>query len=152
MLSVSIPPRPARWLLSDEGTAKVAALLERVPLDIKIYEPEAGAVLARGGPLWDLWDLLNIANWPAMDSGNGLGGSTRRSKLLHAKRPHLVPIYDSVVETLLPTDNHWEAFRHALSDPKTRRSIEQVTSCAPSHLSLLRRVDIVLWWVGRELG
>jgi hypothetical protein len=150
MLSVSIPPRPARWLLSDEGRMKVAALLEQVPMNVKIYEPEADALLAPGGPLWDLWDLLKTANWPMMGSGNGLGRNTRRSKLLHAKRPHLVPIYDSVVDQLLPTSNHWEAFRRALSDPRTRTRIEQVTSSAPSHLSLLRRVDIVLWWIGNR--
>ena len=150
MLSAKVPPRLARWILGDEGRAKVGILLEQVPTNVMIYQPDAEALLAPGGPLWELWDLLKTGSWPSLrDGGNGLGGKTRRSKLMHAKRPHLVLIYDSVVENLLPSENHWEAFRRALSDSAARGDIEQATKSAPAHLSLLRRIDIVLWRIGK---
>jgi hypothetical protein len=148
MLSVSVPARPARWLLSDEGRAEVGALLTRVPNDVDIWAPEAEALLAQDRPLWHLWDLLGSVSWPERRSGNGLGRTTR-SKLLAAKRPRLVPVYDGVVAKVLQTDHIWRDFREMLLDEELRKRIEAVTPAAPPHLSLLRRVDIVAWMAGK---
>jgi hypothetical protein len=151
MLGVTFPARPSRWLLGPEGRAQVSALLSQVPTEVEIWEPEAESLLAEGGPLWMLWDLLKQCRWPEPRRGNGLGGKTKRSKLLHAKRPRLVPIFDQVVERLLPhVGDYWVAFSYALRDPARRETVEHATADAPPQLSLLRRVDVVLWWIGRQ--
>ena len=145
MLSVDVPPRVSRWILGEEGHEAVAGLLSQVPVDMDIWDPEAPKLLSKGGPLWDLWDLLDAANWPTRIKGNGMG-PTRLSKVLAVKRPRLVPVWDSVVGAVLgPIDGFWEDMRLALTDPSMRSRIEDLTSDAPDHVSLLRRVDAVVW-------
>ena len=76
-------------------------------------------------------------------------GPTTISKLLAAKRPRLVPVTDSVVVKTLPSAGHWAAFANALKDRDIRTTVEQATSEAPAHLSLLRRIDVVVWMLNR---
>lgn len=144
-LSVDVPARVSRWILCDEGAAEVSALLSRVPDDVDIWDQRAPALLAKDGPLWDLWDLLKTASWPERMPANGMG-PTRLSKLLAAKRPRLVPVWDSVVGAVLgPVDTFWDDMRAALADAELRSKVARLTAGAPEHVSLLRRIDAVVW-------
>lgn len=78
----------------------------------------------------------------------------RASKLLAGKRPHLVPIRDTVVEQLLGAgSDYWAPMREVFSDPEIRRSLEFVSDgVVPSDVSLLRRLDVILWMEGKARG
>ena len=77
-------------------------------------------------------------------------GRTKISKLLATKRPHLVPIFDSVVEQQLgEVGNYWTAYREAL-DPETAQRWTDATSGAPEGVSLLRRIDAAIWMIGKR--
>lgn len=154
-LSVDIPIRPALWILSREGSDAINHLLSQVPTDVDIWSPEAEKLLAPDGPLWKLWDLLGVAHWPLPKSKSGHNemGQTKRSKLLAAKRPRIVPITDSVVREVFPgITNYWEAFRHALCDDGLREMIHNAASNAsmPKGISVLRTVDVVVWMSRRQ--
>jgi len=151
-LSVEVPAPVSIWLLSDEGSVRTNHLLEQVPTDIDIWDPAAVELLVKGGPLWDLWDELSCASWPAATQSNHMGPTTI-SKLIAAKRPRLVPVWDSVITKVLGTaDGSWEAMRLALTDDALRARIESATQSAPSHVSLLRRIDAVIWYQNRNSG
>lgn len=140
MLGVSIPPLVSIWLLLEDGGILTGDLLRQVPNDLDIWD--ATEYLSQDKPLWKLWDLLH--------GQHGIG-DTLCSKLLAAKRPRLVPIMDSVVvNTLGISDDYWRDFRVALSSIDDRSVIEAATAKAPSHISLLRRIDVVLWMLNRK--
>ena len=147
-LGVTIPGAVVIWLLRD-GRDEVSALLEDIPTDVDIWD--AGERLARGGALWTLWDLLLVGCWPAPKPANGMH-RTKISKLLATKRPRLVPIYDTVLEKLLPpVANYWTAFERALGDEELRLLLSIAAGGgAPEGAGLLRRVDAMLWMIGRE--
>lgn len=141
-LGVTVPAGVAIWLLSEAGRRAVSELLGGVPTDVDIWD--GPSLVAPGNNLWKLWYLLRTACWPGTTVGNGMGPTTI-SKLMAAKRPRLVPITDSVITKVLPSDGHWAAFAAALGTEQVRQPIEQATGGAPSHLSLLRRIDIAIW-------
>ncbi len=142
MLGVDIPAAVSVWLLSDEGQDEANLHLAEVPAGIDLWEEPS--LLAPDGHLQALWDLLASGCWPTHKFNNYMG-PTKISKLLAAKRPRLVPVTDSVVIKMLPSPGHWDDFASALGDPTVRSTIERATSKAPAHLSLLRRIDIVIW-------
>lgn len=148
MLGVNIPAEVAVWLLSTEGRLIVSSHLVNVPANVDLWErPE---LLDRETDLWRLWYVLGEACWPGPNPANGMG-TTKISKLLAAKRPRLVPVFDTVVREALPrVDSHWAAFSAVVSDPTRRRTILGATSAAPPHVSLLRRLDVALWMAHRR--
>lgn len=68
-------------------------------------------------------------------------------KLLASKRPRLLPVYDSLVKSLLNPQGGplWLPLYDQLSDPQRRNRIDRVCSNAPENVSLLRRIDVALW-------
>jgi hypothetical protein len=145
-LSVDIPVRVSLWILSNEGQAFISSHLSQVPQDLEIWSDEAEQALGPEGPMKRIWDILKTAHWPQPREGNGLGGRTKRSKLLAAKRLHLIPVVDRVVKEVFPgVDDYWQAFRTALQNNEIRTEIELATASAPPHLSLLRKIDAVIW-------
>ena len=107
-LSVDIPARAALWILSDEGQDKTSAILRDIPVDTDIWDPAVNEAFADDGKVMDLWRLLGEANWPVAKTGGGLGGMAKRSKIMAAKRPRLIPVLDRVVKGTLPkTENSW---------------------------------------------
>jgi hypothetical protein len=147
-LSVTIPAGVAVWLLSEEGRLTISSILVNVPANVDLWDrPD---LLKPDGDLWRLWHVLAEANWPTPTTGNGMG-TTKTSKLLAVKRPRLVPVFDSVVRDALPkVDSHWAAFAAVVADRKRREVILDVTSSAPPRVSLLRRLDVVLWMANRR--
>lgn len=72
------------------------------------------------------------------------------SKLLHGKRPRLIPIYDrsSVGEALdVSHRDIWEIMWCALRDPEIHQSLLELQADVndAANLSMLRVLDIVLW-------
>ncbi len=154
-LGVEVPPSTAIWLLGD-GAAPATALLEQIDPTLTLWDDAAD--LTPEGPAWQLWDLIRSNGWPEQRAGIG---RTTTSKLLATKRPHLIPIQDSVVTALLfgggrPT-GYWSAWRERLTAGDGPAVIEAATSIrqavpAAAHLSVLRILDIVLWRAGTHPG
>lgn len=147
MLSVNVPAAAALRIL-EEDDHQITDLLKAIPMDLHIWDD--GANIVKGSPAWDLWELI--------DDNTGIG-ATITSKLMAAKRPHLVPIYDSVVSAALfqgkrIVTEYWQLWRDELSgtDGEALRStVEQVrdeVGYDPELFSILRVIDIVVWMQG----
>lgn len=150
MLSVTVPAEVAIWIL-DDGSSQIEALLAKVPADADFWAD--GHHLDKGAPLQELWEILGRGSWPQPKDRNGLG-PTKRSKLLAAKRPALVPVWDRVIGTVLgPPDDFWASLRAAL-DEEVADLWERATAGAPEGVTLLRRIDAALWMhgTGRSAG
>ena len=86
-----------------------------------------------------------------MQDGAGFAGKyVTASKLLHGKRPRLIPVYDrgGIGEALdVSHRDIWEAMWCALRDPEIRQSLVELHADVDdaADLSLLRVLDIVLW-------
>jgi len=150
MLSTPIDPHAGAWMLGD-GAEEVGQLLAQIPPDTRLWEVDED-VLEDDAPLSQLWHLLQEGCWPAKKPSNGVGAVTA-GKLLAAKRPLLVPIYDDFIETRLqpPRGQFWKAMRNQLLASEDRLliaiAVGSVHDDGPDHpeLSLLRRIDIAVW-------
>lgn len=152
MLSVNIPAETTIWLL-EEGGEPVSGLLAEIP-DVPIWSEKAN--LESGSYAAQLWELLRQTNWHGSDLKTGMG-RTKTSKLLAAKRPALIPVWDSVtMEYFFGSRevNDWAEWQQRLRGPEgqtLRGAVEQVREKVPaaSHLSVLRTIDIVGWMRAR---
>src|SRR5699024_6021951 len=80
-------------------------------------------------------------------------GVTRASKILARKRPHLIPIYDSVVKRGIEqqhSDNEWRLWWEALTidDYLENRAEHLRQAIDRPELSTLRVLDVLLWYSG----
>ena len=142
MLSVTVPPRAALHLLDN---ADVENLLAEIPTDASIWkQPE---LLDRSSPAWQLSALVSDLR--------GVG-ETITSKLLAAKRPELVPVFDRHVSAALGLPRSrwgfWQQVAGADADHALLKSIRSARDEAgvPHTVSALRTVDVVVWM--REHG
>jgi hypothetical protein len=141
MLAINIPPTVSFWLLHSEEASQMSDLLRQVPTDLDIWD--ASEHLSGNMPLAQLRDFL-LAQKDI--------GPTTCSKLLAAKRSRLVPIMDSfVVKVLGHSNDYWRDFREAVSSPHDRAIIEIATANAPPYISLIRRIDVVIWMHYRDI-
>lgn len=151
-LGVDIPAPTAVWLLGD-GAILVTALLEQIPVDQDIWDPDAD--LTETGLAWRLWDTVRAGGWPEHRGGMG---PTKTSKLLAAKRPGLIPIYDRVVAGMLfdrLPDRWWATWQQWLSGSHGQALREAAADVVAEagvghHLSVLRIVDVVVWMAGHH--
>jgi hypothetical protein len=134
MLSVEVPAHAAIWIL-DAGQQELSQLLQEVGPDRDIWEA-TDEELADGSPAHRLWRVLQ--GLPGV-------GVVTAGKLLAAKRPSLIPIWDSHVAAALgpPKGHFWLAMRDSLR-PSTAL-VADVAAEAEVDLPLLRIVDIVVW-------
>jgi hypothetical protein len=153
-LSVPIPAEVADWLMFGDGAEQTGRLLEEIAggsTTITLAEHN----LEKDDAANALYALLKR---PGM-------GSTRRMKLMAAKRPHLVPIYDEwVSRALLPpgTGSNWRwwgPWHQALQGEPGQRLIDAVEAVRRDalalganveRLSVLRVLDIVIWQDQRD--
>lgn len=116
------------------------SLLAEVPADVALWESAPGQ-LDRSSAAWRLWDRLVAI--PGVSR-------TRASKLLARKRPHLMPILDSVIVDRLCLGglDCWQALRAALA-PELRARIDLLARAATKHgasqPSTLRLLDVATW-------
>lgn len=148
-LGVDVPPAVSAWLLLEEdGQSLCSGLLEQIggspDCNLRTFD------LATDAAANTLWDELD-GRW-------GMGPTTV-SKLLAAKRPHLMPIYDTYVAgALLPETSRrsewwepWQALMRGADGDELTAAVESVRADAYAggakvmHLSVLRIIDIVVW-------
>lgn len=138
-LGVNVPPRAADWLLS-EGRPALGRHLLSIDPDASI---RGDVDMSCKSAAWQLWDLVR---------GLDGVGPTTASKLLAAKRPRLVPIWDRyVVEALRPAPGQYWAGWHksfaGASGADLVATCEELRAEAsvPERVSDLRLMDIVIW-------
>lgn len=138
-LGVDIPVRASHWML-DEGRDEISEHLSAIEPEAKIW---GETDLSPTGNAWLLWNRLSEIH--------GLG-ATKTSKLLSAKRPHLLPIWDQhVVTGLRPAKgDYWLGWRDSLASDSgelLRQTCETLREEAsvPESVSLLRILDVVIW-------
>ena len=142
MLSVNVPAESAIRLLGRDA-ATIGRLLSQIPTGVDIIDI-APEMLGGDSPAGQLWGVLRRDR-------DGLG-PTRTSKLLAAKRPRLLPIWDSFVEqaTGLNTVDYWRKFQYVLADDQRLvwdwlGELRSLTPNLPSTIPQLRILDVLLW-------
>jgi uncharacterized protein DUF6308 len=128
----------ARQSLLGEARPEVRRLLGAIPGDLDIWdvEPEDyDSRLGPGSPAWQLWRLVYDKQAGARRAGRGVTAG----KLLHAKRPRLIPIYDH--------GHFWIGIWCALRDSEVRSHLRDIQASVDQavDLSLLRVLDIITW-------
>lgn len=90
--------------------------------------------------------------WSVLRRGNDGMGRTRTSKLIAAKRPRLIPIWDSFVEqaTALDTSDYWRQFQSVLTADDYAvwtwlTDLRDLATNVPASISNLRILDVLLW-------
>jgi hypothetical protein len=155
MLSVRIEKYHAQHVL-DYQASELNGLLAQIPLGIALQDPEAGALIAEGGPAWRLWDA--IRDIKPRPKRNRIG-PVAAGKVLARKRPELIPVYDSRVKKVLKrpqVDNRWwrDLRDQLINDQALVRELESVrTKAGAGHMSLLRVFDVMCWmfsWEGEH--
>lgn len=153
MLSVHVPGQAALGIMEGLGS-EIEELLTAVPVGLRLENLTAeqfSGLLDTGSPADTMWQLLRQTEdtW-------GIGQTTA-SKILARKRPHLVPIYDSVVAEQAGLHGSgdqwrswWAAFQGEEGEAFTERLEAIRADAGQSHLSLLRVIDIVLWMEGHR--
>jgi hypothetical protein len=124
-------------------SALVSELLREIPVDVDIVEVDQ-EMLCGESPANRLWDVLR-------QERDGVG-PTRASKLLAAKRPRLLPIWDTFVEqaTGMGTLGSWWKVQYVLNDDQRLvwdwlRELRPLASNVPDSVSELRILDVLLW-------
>ncbi|MGE2738040.1 DUF6308 family protein [Mycolicibacterium vaccae] len=142
MLSVDVPAQAAIRIL-DRDAEEITELLHQIPPDVDIIEVDPGE-LATGAPASSLWSVLRRGK-------DGIGRTTT-SKLIAAKRPRLIPIWDSFVEqaTGLDTIDYWRKFQAVLTaDDRSiwtwLTEIRSEVPNLPAAVPNLRILDVLLW-------
>lgn len=144
MLDVSVRPLALRRLLDGEDGGRLAEILSALPVDVDLWDADAGVLAA----VDQADDLLR-----ALPGVHGVVAS----KLLSRKRPRLVPVIDSVV--LRQLGRRGDAFKSTrkalavwLRDEPVRERLEALSSPLPEGVSPLRVLDVVLWLRGSAAG
>lgn len=153
MLSVHVPAPAALGIIENLGD-QIESLLKKLPADV-CFEDLSGdtfnALLGDGSPSEKIWDLLRQRDdrWKV--------GQTTASKILARKRPHLIPIYDSVVGQaagLKDSSEQWNVWFKAFSGAEAETCLDRLRSIRQDarqpQLSLLRVLDIILWMEHRD--
>ena len=134
MLSVAVPPHAAIKLLTHDGNV-FSSLLAAIGPNRPIWEtPEAD--LEEGSPADELWHRLKDLH--------GVG-PVIAGKLLAAKRPGLIPIYDQHVRDALgwPKGHFWVAMQASMTE--AHGAVTDAIADAKVNVTPLRAVDIVVW-------
>jgi hypothetical protein len=140
MLGVDVPAPVSAWLLREEGERTVTTHLRMIE-PCAIWDDRAD--LSPDGHAWSLSNLLR--------ERHGMGRTTT-AKLLAAKRPDMIPVYDSYVARALGIDgdNDWQLWQTTLSSPSgndIRDTAAQLRdeAGADASVSVLRTLDIIVW-------
>jgi hypothetical protein len=127
-------PDAIRDLLEGDAGTRATELLRAIPQDVPLWKVKD----LEGAPD-DLWWLLCELREV---------GPTRASKLMARKRPHLIPVYDSIVgEVVAPTSTYWEVFRSFLASEENRAAVDQLRppGVDENRVPTLRLLDTAIW-------
>jgi Family of unknown function (DUF6308) len=138
-LSVDVHPDVAIWLL-DDAADRITSLLTKIPPTATIWQTDNA--LAPDGPAdelyWMLYERKHLKR-------------TTASKLIAAKRPALLPIWDTKVAGAVfggRDANDWQLWHERCAAPvgdELRLAVSIVNARTEPHLELLRAIDIVIW-------
>lgn len=123
-----------RALLGGEAST-ITDLLEAVPVDRPLWQA-SDTDLDGVGAAWDLLRRQDGVDW------------VTAGKLLARKRPRLIPVFDSVIESALqpPPDRFWVTLRAALRDDERRAAVEALRPPGLTmRVSTLRLLDVAIW-------
>lgn len=152
-LAVNIPGDAAIGFL-DTQKGKISGLLKEIPTDRNLADVSPAAfpkIFGEDSAAMELWHVLR-----GRDTGRWGVGRTKASKIMARKRPHLIPIYDSVVAPLMglkKSDDQWITWHGAfLENPGLPQRLQQIRdkSGIQEPISDLRAMDIVLWMDGKQ--
>lgn len=154
-LAVTVSSRAALGIL-ETYAQRISELLSDIDPTLKLEEVrdegDFEAVLGKNSSAQALWDLLRRNN-PEAKRWNL--GATTASKIMARKRPHLIPIDDSVVTRVIGrgTASSWRMWRDELlaDNCLIERADEIKEHVERTDLSTLRALDIVLWQYGKTL-
>jgi hypothetical protein len=148
-LSVNVRGKSKSRLLNVAVRERVSDLLSEIPIDLALEDldqAEFSGRLGKGSKASDLWGVVYEQ---LKDAHVRDGRQVTAGKLLYAKRPKLLPIYDSQVRRSLGVTiaNSWEAVWYIVSDPGVRDSLNRLKNGVPeaAECSLIRILDIVAW-------
>lgn len=154
-LSVDVPA-PAAIGILETHKDKISELLKQIPSDLDLASLAAedfSATLEQGSAALQLWRLLRQSDAERWDVG-----PTKASKIMARKRPRLIPIYDSVIGSVMGmknSDQQWILWHELLTDgsglPERLNEIHEKSGVA-SDASALRIMDVVLWKHGKNLA
>lgn len=156
MLSVKVPAQAIIGLQEEPLAGCIENFLADIPTDVKMSDltaEEAQARLGRGSPAVLLWKELRRTPETRWDVG-----ATIASKILARKRPHLIPIWDKVIGTVVgerTARNQWLNWHNLfIEDPGLAGRLARIhqLSTVQTPLSELRIMDAVLWRYGRDQG
>nr|WP_276548735.1 DUF6308 family protein [Brachybacterium muris] len=154
-LAVTVSSRAALGIL-ETYAQRISELLSDIDPTLKLEEVrdegDFETVLGKNSSAQALWDLLRRNN-PEAKRWNL--GATTASKIMARKRPHLIPIDDSVVTRVFGrgTASSWRMWRDELlaDNYLIERADEIKEHVERTDLSTLRALDIVLWQYGKTL-
>lgn len=136
--------------ITDVHAEQISNLLAQIPVDTSLHELDAAEftrLLGPGSPAQQLWEVLKAS---PRDRRWGMG-PTRVSKLMARKRPRLIPIWDTFIETALRLTNsadHWIVMHKLLQEGDLVEHLQHLRDEAgldPAVISELRVFDVVVW-------
>jgi hypothetical protein len=141
LLDMGFKPRAVRGLLESDSAREIGSLLRAVPSTVTIWEASDDVLMKATR----LWAKIRSLNEQRVLTGVG---PTKTSKLLARKRPHLIPIVDSVIRAAMDPlfgENEWLSLREALRDAGLRREIHDLRPSGAEQASTLRLLDSAIW-------
>ena len=144
-LSVDLPAQTARELIEDHD-----GVLRQLLMECELWTTTYGADISHPD-LSDAW--LNKEScfrrlWDELVKRERIGlGTVKASKLMAAKYPGLVPIFDSQVSWLLGltmNDPWWKPMRDLVIEVKPKLDELQLDR-DDIHITTIRKLDVVLW-------
>lgn len=154
-LSVDVPA-PAAIGILETHKDEISTLLAQIPADIDLANLAAedfASTMGQGSAAIQLWRLLRQSD----DERWGIGPTTA-SKIMARKRPRLIPIYDSVIGSVMEmknSDKQWILWHELLTNgsglSERLTEIQTQSGVAPD-ASALRIMDVVLWKHGKKLA
>lgn len=147
-LSVELKAQSARELIEDcDGS------LRQLLMECEMWTATHGADISdpNMSSEWRESGSCFRRMWSELDKRIDLG-TVKASKLMAAKYPGLIPIYDSQVSWLLgltQTDPWWQRMQDLVAEVKPE--LEQLTSNRDDiHITTIRKLDVVLWMEARK--
>lgn len=144
MLSVQVVGTAALEVLLHRRN-RLRELLRQVPTDLTLADVEPASIT----PEWPAWRVYTELR------SIGQIGPTTASKLLARKRPHLVPVYDTVIAAELGVVDGrlWQPLNEWLTaDGRSNEAhVQRIRAAAGlgTDISLLRVFDVLVWMVGK---
>lgn len=135
----TFPPDAVRRLLFGDFAIRVNDLLSRIPERRPLWRIGVDELHDRNAAPAALWHaLLELHNV----------GPTKVSKLMARKRPHLIPIFDSVIGARIAgVVDYWRVFHAFLSRDANRDSVEALRPAGTDDgtTPTLRLLNTAVW-------